>query len=443
MKSTIKSILRSADKLLSDKASSHIAKRIDSSAVLRPADKKQKLLVDCTYIYSTNINTGIQRVVRNIIYHIDKYVTMNDMELVAVALVNGTFIEIDKEKIQRYKPLSKSSNILQRVKRKIELYWASFNQVERLYKDDILLMLDSSWYLNIWPSVSHAKEKGLTVIGVTYDLIPISHPQFCDETLGSVFDRWYGLSMHYFDGYLSISKSVMDSLKHYLLEQGADIDRYYFDYFTLGSDFDQASTEDVVPRAKLRSIYKNGGSIYLTVSTIEPRKNHRVVFQAMKKLWKDGVDISWVIVGREGWRVEELLKEMKSHKEYGKRFWIFNDLDDEGLRYCYRHSKALIFPSIIEGYGLPIIESLYYGLPVLASDTPIHREVGKENVDYFNIDSSEPLERILGAIENGVRELHTIDKDSITTPTWDESARELLEKSTHLAEMTKLSQGDR
>ena len=237
MKNTVKSILRSADELLSDRASSHIAKRVDSSIVPRPDGKKQKLLVDCTYIYSTNINTGIQRVMRNIIYHIDKYVTMNDMELVAVALVNGTFIKIDKEKIQRYKALSKSSNILQRIKRKIELYWASFNQIERLYEGDILLMLDSSWYLNVWQSVSHAKEKGLVVIGVTYDLIPISHPQFCDETLGSVFDRWYELSMHYFDGYLSISKSVMDSLKHYLVEQGADIDRYSFDYFTLGSDF--------------------------------------------------------------------------------------------------------------------------------------------------------------------------------------------------------------
>ncbi len=435
MKSTVKSILRSADELLSDKTSSHIAKRKDSSVVPRPDGEKQKLLVDCTYIYSTNINTGIQRVVRNIIYHIDKYVTMNDMELVVVALVNGTFIKIDKEKIQSYKPLSKSSNILQRIKRKAELYWASFNQIERLHEGDILLMLDSSWYLNVWQSISYAKEKGVTVIGVTYDLIPISHPQFCDETLGSVFDKWYGLSMHYFDGYLSISKSVMENLKGYLVGQGADIDSYSFDYFTLGSDFDQATPEKIMPRTKLRSIYKDRGSIYLTVSTIEPRKNHRVVFQAMKKLWKDGVDISWVIVGREGWRVEELLKEMKNHKEYGKRFWIFNDLDDEGLRYCYRHSKALIFPSIIEGYGLPIIESLYYGLPVLASDTPIHREVGKDNIDYFNIDNSEPLERILTTIENDTRELHTVDMGSISIPTWDESARELLEKSIHLADI--------
>ena len=433
----MKSILRNTDQLLSARVSDHIAKNRDISIVSRPDGSKQRLLIDCTYIYSTNINTGIQRVVRNIIYHIDKYVAMNDMELVTVALVNGTFIDIDKEKIQRYKPLSKSSNILQRIKRKIELYWASLNQIERLYEGDILLMLDSSWYLNVWQSVSHAKESGLTVIGATYDLIPISHPQFCDETLGRVFDKWYGLSMHYFDGYLSISKSVMDSLKQYLVEQGADIDRYSFDYFTLGSDFDRATLDDVVPRAKLRSIYKNGGSIYLTVSTIEPRKNHRVVFQAMKKLWKDGVDISWVIVGREGWRVEELLKEMKSHKEYGKRFWIFNDLDDEGLRYCYRHSKALIFPSIIEGYGLPIIESLYYGLPVLASDTPIHREVGKDNISYFNIDSNEPLERILGSIEDGTRELQAIDRDSIHIPTWDESARELLEKSIHLADTNK------
>ena len=78
-------------------------------------------------------------------------------------------------------------------------------------------------------------------------------------------------------------------------------------------------------------------------------------------------------------------------------------------------------------------------MPVLASDTPIHREVGKDNINYFSIDGSEPLERILKSIEDGTRELHIANRDSIHVPTWDESARELLEKSTHLAKMATSS----
>lgn len=425
----IKHLLRGADRMLSNVASTFIADRLDSSIEPRPNGVKQKFLVDCTYIYSTNVNTGIQRVVRNILYHIEKYVEANNMELMSVALVNGTFIKIDKKQIEEYRPLTRSANIFQRVQRKISLSRASFNQLEKLYEDDILLMLDSSWYLNIWQSVAYAKEKGVSVIGVTYDLIPISHPQFCDDTLGKVFDDWYNLSMHYFDGYLSISKTVMDTLKLYLEEQGADMYRYRFDYFTLGSDFEKVSSDKIVPRDNIRAIYKKNKSVYLTVSTIEPRKNHQFLFDTFKKLWADGVDVSWVVVGRAGWKVKSLLKEMKSHEMYEKKMWILHDVDDEGLRYCYQRSKALLFPSIVEGYGLPIIESLNYSLPVLASDTPIHREVGKENIDYFSIEDCNQLVDILREIEDEKRELKHIEKESIVVPTWDESAKEVFEKT--------------
>lgn len=425
----IKTLLRGTDKILSDLASTFISEKLNSSVTPRPDGTKQKFLVDCTYIYSTNVNTGIQRVVRNVLYHIEKYVEANNMELMCVALVNGTFIKIDKKQIEEYIPLSRPANILQRIKRKIALYKASFNQVERLYEDDILLMLDSSWYLNIWQSVAYAKEKGVSVIGVTYDLIPISHPQFCDDTLGKVFDEWYRLSMHYFDGYLSISETVMNILKSYLEKQSEDIHKYQFDYFTLGSDFEKASSDKIVPRDNLRTIYKANSSIYLTVSTIEPRKNHQFLFEVFKKLWAEGVDVSWVVVGRVGWKVNALLKDMKSHELYGKKMWILHDIDDEGLRYCYQHSKALLFPSIVEGYGLPIIESLNYGLPVLASDTPIHREVGGDNIDYFDIDDSNQLVGILSDIEDEKKELKYIVQENIVIPTWDESAKEVFEKT--------------
>lgn len=425
----IKTLLRGTDKILSDLTSTFISEKLNSSVTPRPDGTKQKFLVDCTYIYSTNVNTGIQRVVRNVLYHIEKYVEANNMELMCVALVNGTFIKIDKKQIEEYIPLSRPANILQRIKRKIALYKASFNQVERLYEDDILLMLDSSWYLNIWQSVAYAKEKGVSVIGVTYDLIPISHPQFCDDTLGKVFDEWYRLSMHYFDGYLSISETVMNILKSYLEKQSEDIHKYQFDYFTLGSDFEKASSDKIVPRDNLRTIYKANSSIYLTVSTIEPRKNHQFLFEVFKKLWAEGVDVSWVVVGRVGWKVNALLKDMKSHELYGKKMWILHDIDDEGLRYCYQHSKALLFPSIVEGYGLPIIESLNYGLPVLASDTPIHREVGGDNIDYFDIDDSNQLVGILSDIEDEKKELKYIVQENIVIPTWDESAKEVFEKT--------------
>jgi alpha-1,2-rhamnosyltransferase len=425
----IKGTLRGLDKVLSYIGSEIVLRKADSSIVPRPRKVKQKLLVDCTYIYSTNVNSGIQRVIRNIIYHISKDAQKSHMELIPVALINGAFVRIDREKINRYEALSRSSSILQRVNRKISLYISSFNQVETLYEGDILLMLDSSWYLNVWKSVSYAKERGVSIIGVTYDLIPISNPEFCDDTLGAVFDKWYNLSMHYFDGYISISQTVMSSLKRYLQEKGADIDRYSFDYFTLGSDFDKInSSEKIVSSSGVRSIYKSNSSIYLTVSTIEPRKNHKYLFEVFKRLWDYDLDVTWVIVGKKGWKVDKLMESMKSHKLYNKKLFILNDLDDERLRYCYRHSKALLFPSIIEGYGLPIVESLYNSLPVLASDTPIHREVGGDSIGYFNLAAPNDLAQEIIEIESiGIPKNLQVDPD-YHWQDWRESSRYLLER---------------
>ncbi|MEA3491168.1 MAG: glycosyltransferase family 1 protein [Campylobacterota bacterium] len=428
MKQTIKNSLRYLDGISSSIGSAIVSKMRDSSLVHRPIDQQQKLLIDCTYIYSTNVNTGIQRVMRNIVHHIGRYAQENGMELVTVALVNGAMIKIDQTKIDSYWKLSKWQNIQQRVERKIELYLASFTKAQRLYEDDILLMLDSSWYLNVWQSVAFAKKRGVKVIGVTYDLIPISHPQFCDDTLGRVFDDWYSRSMIYFDGYISISKTVMSDLKIYLKGQGADIEKYRFDYFELGSDLQEVQAYKVSTREDLKRVYADEKPIYLTVSTIEPRKNHRYLFDTFGTLWRGGSDAIWVVVGRAGWKTESLLQEMRESEEYGDKLWIFDDLDDAELNYCYRHSTALLFPSIVEGYGLPIIESLHNGLPVLASDTPIHREVGRDNITYFDIEQQSALVETLTDIEQGRSTLISVDRSGINIPTWDDSAKDLLEK---------------
>ena len=409
----------------------------DSSRTPRPANQVQRLYIDATYIYSTNINTGIQRVVRNIIKHMEIHTRKRGMELVTAALVNGAFVKIDQEELETYSNQSKVENILQRVKRKIKLYIASFFKEEALYEDDIILMLDSSWHLHVWSSVDYARQRGAEIIGVTYDLIPITHPQFCDNVMEYYFTEWYRQSLRYFDGYIAISQTVKQSLIDYFERQNVAMHRYTFDSFTLGADFDTDHTDTEAIRESLMALYQSRPSIYLTVSTIEPRKNHRFVYETFKKLWKNNVDTSWVIVGRSGWKTEALQQEMREDKAYRDKLWIFNDLSDAELRYCYRHSKALLFPSVIEGFGLPIIESLKNGLPVLASDIPIHREVGSEKIGYFDLSQPNSLLSLISNIETGSTALKQIDRKSIAIASWDESTEELLEKTIAIANHTK------
>ncbi len=428
VKPFVKSTFLKTDKGISKVINFFILKKI-SQPITRPKNVRKKLFIDCSFIYSTSLNTGIQRVVRNIVYNIGKYAEQNDLELVTVALVNGFIVKVDMNKLQTddNTPKSKISNTFHKIKKKVEIHKQLYMEVEVIYKDDILLMLDSTWHLDIWPSVKYAKQRGAKIIGVIYDLIPISHPQFCDDNLVRLFSSWYDESIKYFDGYIAISHTVMLDVQNYLKGKGVDIKKYSFDYFILGSDFKKKRNVTQKVRDELKTLYDKNRSIYLIVSTIEPRKNHQYLFDTFKRLWENNIDVTLVIVGRVGWKTEKLIDEMKQHPEYNNRLRIFNDLDDAELEFCYKNSKALLFPSYVEGYGLPIIESLQNNLPVLASDTPVHREVGKDMIEYFSIDDVSSLVDKIVDIENHKIKLKEVNQENMKILSWNESARTLLD----------------
>ena len=436
----VKDLLRSLDSIIATAGSRFLSLFTDFTPEPLPSGQRQKLLIDCSYLYSTSINTGIQRVVRNIVRNIEPWAAKNGLELHTVSLVNGGFVTLDRKYVESFEKLPGWRRVIRRMVRKISLFTLSLFSRETIYRGDILLLLDSSWYLPIWPSLEYAKRRGAHIVAVSYDLIPLSHPQFCDDRLQSVFAQWYEKTLLFVDGYLSISKSVEHELELYLRENGVDLEEYGFDSFTLGSDFRQKQESPQEVRKELRLLFDTVPSPYLTVSTIEPRKNHRYLFESFKKLWERGVDVSWIVIGKRGWKTETLLEEMQRHRMYGKRLFLFDDLDDTELEYAYRDAKALLFASIVEGYGLPIIESLANGLPVLASDTAVHREVGGEAVDYFDLSDPEAVVSLITAIERGEVKLIEADPKSISTPDWNESARELLEKTLIMTERKRSSE---
>ncbi len=127
--------------------------------------------------------------------------------------------------------------------------------------------------------------------------------------------------------------------------------------------------------------------------------------------------------------VDELIEKIEHHNEFGARLFMINDANDKEIIYCYRHAKAFLFPSFIEGFGLPIVESLVHGLPVLASDTPIHREIGRKKITYFKLHDTDSLSSLIRTIEQKGHTLKTPD-DSAQNHiiSWEESTHMLLNK---------------
>jgi glycosyltransferase involved in cell wall biosynthesis len=121
----------------------------------------------------------------------------------------------------------------------------------------------------------------------------------------------------------------------------------------------------------------------------------------------------------------DMIRRIKKHPRFKKNIFMFNKVSDTELSYCYRNSKALIFPSLAEGFGLPIVEALRHGLPVLASDIPIHREAGGDFCTYFDINDPESLAKIIVNIEKEGRMPQVRDVRECKLLTWQDSCREL------------------
>jgi glycosyltransferase involved in cell wall biosynthesis len=125
----------------------------------------------------------------------------------------------------------------------------------------------------------------------------------------------------------------------------------------------------------------------LSVGTIEPRKNLTTLFEALTQI---PADVQLAIVGRSGWNAAEILGRIGELGLSG-RVVRLGFVPDEVLPKLMSAASAVVYPSRYEGFGLPVIEALSIGIPVVASDIPVFREVGGEEVEYFDPENATAL----------------------------------------------------
>ena len=295
---------------------------------------------------------------------------------------------------------------------------------------DVLFLLDAIWDIQNWEGLEKAKLSGAKIIYAVYDLIPITHPDFCGEEHINAFNEYYQHALVLADGFFAISQTVRDEVRQYVLQY--PIDRHIcFDYFYLGADFTkQPSDEIAVSREHIRQFFQKESSVYLIVSTIEPRKNHAYLLDAFEQLWHDDQNVALCIVGKVGWQVTQLIERLTNHPEKNNRLVVWHDINDDELMYCYQHSKCLVFPSIIEGFGLPIVEAFKHQLPVIASDINIHREIGGDLAMYVDLSNAQSLvNRVKDIEQHGFPEEHR-PPENYEWLSWEDATKILLKKLT-------------
>lgn len=245
-------------------------------------------------------------------------------------------------------------------------------------KGDTLLLFDASWYGDPWPAVDRALAAGARLCGMVHDLLPVEQPGWFREGLTDAFAAHLIAMARRADLLVVPSIVVAERLRAYLRSVAAQPD---IQVLAHGGDFHPATLDTEPPLSVQRLISigdRQERQVFLTLGTLEPRKNHGVVLDAFDSLWADGSSSELVMVGREGWQVEPLMQRIKSHPLLDRQLYHLENLDDTSLKYLLRRVEALIYVSSDEGFGLPVLEAAQQGCPVIASDIPVLREVGGE-----------------------------------------------------------------
>jgi len=224
-------------------------------------------------------------------------------------------------------------------------------------------------------------------IVILYDLFPLQYNEICFRVEN--FVAWFDRIVLGADAVVCISRSVADEFIELMAAERRPFNpALRLGWQGLGADF-SGGTEK--PSREVVALCGEGAPLLLSVSTLEPRKGYPIALDAFDKLWREGVDVRYVIVGREGWMVSALKQRIFSHPEYGRRLFWLSNASDADLRHLYGRAHSLVFATIAEGFGLALVEAAYYGLPAIVTDIPVFREIAGDSVRYFDLGDSDML----------------------------------------------------
>lgn len=383
----------------------------------------KKIYIDISMVIVGTNFTGIPRVVMEItkkLYHDPK------LELIFLEYhqKQDDFEIIDGEKFAVFCREKKGNRRKLRTGKHIPL-WG-------MEKESVFFDMDTVWKTRVRRSYLYPllKAKGVKIIPFVQDIIGVTHPQFCpsDDVLN--FLDFVGAVAEYGDEIIVTShatKGAVEELCGRLQTPCPPIE-----IVPLGGDFKRTSkklsriTINQGISADISKIAESGPYL-LMVGTIDPRKNHKLLLDAYEGGLKE-LPMNLVIAGHKGWNVDDFLERMERHEDFGKGIWHVNGASDEEIDYLYQHCYALAFPSYIEGYGLPIIESMVRGVPVIAADTPINMEVGGEYALYFGQDKPEELVNTVAELISKPETYGALKEKlkNFIPPTWEETAKGIL-----------------
>ncbi|WP_339915197.1 glycosyltransferase [uncultured Brevundimonas sp.] len=266
-----------------------------------------------------------------------------------------------------------------------------------------LINLGTSWWLqNYFLKLRNIRRlRGVRYIPFVHDMIPVMAPEHCTPALTRDFISWAVGIVGHAGHFLTNSEASRRDLIAVASRLGQAIDADDVHVIRLDADFRKpgpGTTDDgILPRLGLCP-----DRFVLFVSTVESRKNHIAAFQAWRVLIDRhgaGTIPTLVCVGARGWLNDAVFALLDSDPVLRSRVIMVSGVSDADLADLYRTCAFTLYPSLYEGWGLPVTEALCHGKAVLASDASSLPEAGGEFATYFRsgdpVDLLAQLERML------------------------------------------------
>jgi len=248
--------------------------------------------------------------------------------------------------------------------------------------NDVYISMGADWDREEFIDLYALKKKvGFRILLFCYDIIPIKLPHTCLENTVAQFARYFADVAWCADEILCISACSKRDLQALLSELGTPVPA--MSVIRLGCCIPDA--DDNAPIADdVKDILSR--KYILFVSTIERRKNHEVLYRAYVRLLQQGeTDLPLLVfVGMPGWGVNDFLTDIRLDPQIKGYIKRLSHTGDQDLQRLYRNAYFTVYPSLYEGWGLPVAESLAAGKFCLASNAASIPEVGGDLIEYLD-----------------------------------------------------------